>query len=172
MYHAEKTTKFLENLNTRKGTIWKATKRIINKTSNMPILINNNNVELRSNSEKADGFAKYFSSISNVCNDLGTRTFTSKVRNAVNKYVKTDVDVEEIKFCTYNEVVDCIKSLKSNKASGHDKISSKILKNLPKKAIVFLLKLINGMFITGHFPSRWKIAKVIPIAKKGKDNTN
>ena len=26
------------------------------------------------------------------------------------------------------------------------------------------------LFITGNFPSSWKIAKVIPIAKKGKDN--
>ena len=64
-----------------------------------------------------------------------------------------------------------IKSLKSGKATGTDKISSTLLKNLPRKALVFIVKIINGIFTTGHFPAVWKIAKVIPIKKKGKNES-
>ena len=68
--------------------------------------------------------------------------------------------------------LDAIKALKNNKASGDDGISAIVLKNLPRKAIVYILKLISGMLITGHFPDKFKIARVIPIYKKGKDATN
>ena len=78
---------------------------------------------------------------------------------------------KKIKFCNYKEVVNYIKTLKSGKATGHDKISSNILRNLPRKALVLIVKIINGIFITGHFLAVWKTAKVIPIHKKGKDGS-
>lgn len=71
----------------------------------------------------------------------------------------------------YAEVVKSIKSLKNGKSAGHDMITSIILKNLPRKALVFIIKVINGIFSTGYFPKDWKLAKVIPIGKKGKDSS-
>lgn len=64
-----------------------------------------------------------------------------------------------------------IKEPKSNKATGHDCISAKVLKNLPRKAVVFIVKLMNGMYCTSHFPTDWKIAKVISVHKKNKDTS-
>lgn len=38
------------------------------------------------------------------------------------------------------------------------------------KAFVMLTKIINSMLQIGHFPNAWKISKVIPIYKQGKDS--
>ena len=40
-----------------------------------------------------------------------------------------------------------------------------------KKALVLIIKIINGIFRTGYFPSDWKTAKVIPTGKKDKDSS-
>lgn len=50
-------------------------------------------------------------------------------------------------------------------------IGAKIIKNLPRKAVVYLLKLINGTLCTGYFPKVWKLAKVIPVPKKNRELT-
>ncbi len=50
-----------------------------------------------------------------------------------------------------------------------DGIDNRILKNLPKKAIVKLLYIINAILKLQHFPQLWKCAEVVPILKSGKN---
>ena len=45
-----------------------------------------------------------------------------------------------------------------------------MLKNISRKALVMIIKIMNGMLCTGHYPTNWKIAKVIPIPKPNKNN--
>ena len=60
-----------------------------------------------------------------------------------------------------------LNSLKSKPSSGHDGISTSLLKYLSPALIAQLRIIINQSLITGIFPDQLKIAKVIPIYKKG-----
>ena len=69
---------------------------------------------------------------------------------------------------TVNDVTSVIASLKLNKAFGPDDISNRILRSLPKSGVELLTKIFNSCVATGHVPCKWKLAKIIPILKKGK----
>ena len=60
-----------------------------------------------------------------------------------------------------------LKTLKTNKAVRPNSIPTKILITYPKSLDKPLLELINLIFAQGKFPTILKIAKVIPIHKKG-----
>ena len=89
-------------------------------------------------------------------NPLG---FTDNLRNVSNIFVLFDA--------TETEVINIIKSLDPNKASGQDSISVKILKNVNNLLSPILSKLIDQAFYEGVYPSSLKLAKVVPIFKSG-----
>lgn len=167
-----KFEKYVKKLNFNDGSLWKFSKRFAKKTESPTTLYDKNLTELNNDKEIANAFAVHFAGMSNVLDELGNKSYSKKITTEVNKLRKRKPDLNEVNFVKYSEVLDAIKALKNNKASGDDGISAIVLKNLPRKAIVYILKLINGMFITGHFPDKFKIARVIPIYKKGKDATN
>src|SRR6056300_464138 len=57
-------------------------------------------------------------------------------------------------------------------ASGPDDIHYQILKHLPDSCLYTLLTMYNKIWLEGTFPSCWREATVIPIAKPGKDPTS
>ena len=57
-------------------------------------------------------------------------------------------------------------SLSTKTSSGHDGISIKLLKFLSPGLIKPLTLIINQSLITGIFPEKLKLAKVIPLYKK------
>lgn len=171
LYVSENWNKFVSNLKVNDGSVWKIVKRYKRKgiVDSLPDLTNDDNELLTTNDKKVDGFAKFFSTVSKISDNLGVDYFSKKVTNDVNKFLKQNININDVDLTNYKEVKQTIKTLKNNKALGNDVISGKILKNLPTKCIVYLIKLINGIMCTGFFPTSWKIAKVIPIYKKGKD---
>ncbi|GBP47616.1 Probable RNA-directed DNA polymerase from transposon X-element [Eumeta japonica] len=58
------------------------------------------------------------------------------------------------------------------KVPGTDGISTAVLRQLPKRAMVAMNNVFNGMLKTGHFPEAWKKGKVITIPKPGKNPRN
>ena len=70
-------------------------------------------------------------------------------------------DVNEVKFF--------VKSLKNNKAPGLDAISPIILKNMTNTFFVVITRIFNWCIVHGYFPKLFKVAKVVPILKPGKD---
>lgn len=87
--------------------------------------------------------------------------------DTVNRFRKQTAGVNKISFASCIEISSIIKELKSNKATSHDNINAKVFKNLPRKVIVFLIKLINGMHYTSHF--LLKNCQINPSAQKNKD---
>ena len=65
-----------------------------------------------------------------------------------------------------NDVKKTIMSLRSKTSSGHDGISTKLLKFISPALIESFRIIINQSLITSIYPHRLKIAKVIPIYKK------
>jgi hypothetical protein len=53
--------------------------------------------------------------------------------------------------------------------AGPDQKNNRLLKKLPRKAIVYLTHIMNACFKYSYFPTAWKQANVIPILKPGKD---
>ena len=60
-----------------------------------------------------------------------------------------------------------INDLASKSSCGPDKISSILLKRLANYIVTPLTVMINQSLCTGTFPDKLKLAKVIPLYKKG-----
>jgi hypothetical protein len=73
-----------------------------------------------------------------------------------------------IKHASPREVAEVIDNLKLIKAPGHDRISPVMIRELPRKGIVFLTYLINCAIRIRYVPKAWKKAKMIVIPKAGK----
>lgn len=70
-----------------------------------------------------------------------------------------------------DELLKIINSFKSKPSSGYDEISIKLIKFVKFSLVKPLLHLINSSLISGIFPDKLKISKVIPVYKKG-ETTN
>jgi hypothetical protein len=66
------------------------------------------------------------------------------------------------------EVKEAIKKCNNNKAPGFHSITGLILRELPRKATVFLTTIYNSMVRLAYFPITWKFAQIIMIYKPGK----
>ena len=79
---------------------------------------------------------------------------------------KTDNFLRDIVITT-DEIVDIIKIINPNKASGPNIISHKMLKLCPEKIAVPLQIIFNKSLLQCKYPTSWKVAHVIAIFKKG-----
>ena len=80
--------------------------------------------------------------------------------------LKTDEKLQDISI-NLDEIIDVIKILEPNKASGPDIISHRMLKICPQGVAEPLRIIFNKSLSQCKFPSAWKIAHVIAIFKKG-----
>ena len=69
------------------------------------------------------------------------------------------------------ETLKIFKSISNKKSAGTDDIPNIVLKHLPFKTILDYNILFNNCLNNCYFPKVWKVAKVVPIRKKGKDPT-
>ena len=67
---------------------------------------------------------------------------------------------------TPSEIYDITKSLKNSFSTGHDEISSNMLKKIICPILIPLTHIFNLSLSTGVYPNSFKLAKVIPIYKK------
>ncbi|GBP65548.1 RNA-directed DNA polymerase from mobile element jockey [Eumeta japonica] len=72
-------------------------------------------------------------------------------------------------FVSPAETDKMISRLPKRKAPGPDGIPTAGIRQLPRRAMVAMTWLFNGIFRTGHFPKNWKMGRVIAIPKAGKD---
>jgi hypothetical protein len=73
------------------------------------------------------------------------------------------------KLTNPDEVQEAIRGLKVSKAPGPNGIPNRALKHLPHRAVSLLAQIFKEIFLTHHFPTMWKHARVISILKLGKD---
>ncbi len=72
---------------------------------------------------------------------------------------------------TPDEIKTSLKELKSNSATGFDRIHNSFLKNLPLPYVKSILILFNKCMEERQMPSAWKIAKITMIPKKDQPKT-
>ena len=73
----------------------------------------------------------------------------------------------EKNFMTSENVMECLNQLKTKNCEGYDRMPLRILKDGAPVLIEPLSKLFHKIYETKEIPEQWKIAKVIPLFKKG-----
>lgn len=66
------------------------------------------------------------------------------------------------------QVTNIFKKIKKKTSTGFDGIPNIVLANLPMKIVKVYTILFNNILNNTTLPDKWKVAKVIPIQKKGK----
>ena len=69
-----------------------------------------------------------------------------------------------------SELINIVRNFKNKKSAGYDKIDMVIVKKVISTIVTPLTHICNMSFNSGVFPSKMKIAKVIPIFKTGEKN--
>ncbi|GBP69446.1 RNA-directed DNA polymerase from mobile element jockey [Eumeta japonica] len=72
-------------------------------------------------------------------------------------------------FVSPAETGRAIARLPKRKAPRPDGISTTAIRQLPRRAMVAINRLFNGILRTGHFPRNWQMGRVIAIPKPSKD---
>ena len=68
---------------------------------------------------------------------------------------------------TEDEVLKIISKLKNSKSTGTDFISTWIIKLVSRELLPVITHIVNLSIASGEFPVQWKLAKVVPLLKKG-----
>ena len=101
----------------------------------------------------------------NLANKIGTTddNFVSYIRNTKSEFAAFHP-------ITIGSVYNLLSGLSSNKATGIDKISSKIIKIAAPVFSDSLTHIFNQSIAQSFFPDEWKIARVVPLFKNGQRN--
>lgn len=166
-FNNERFQNFTANLSPSEDTsysLWKITKSQNQPRAPIPPLTLPNGTWARDNKEKAEIFAKHLCDVFKP-NDT-VQPPNPEIRDFLDSPNQLSLPIQSF---TPSEVSKFIKTeLKPFKAPGYELITGKILKELPKKAIMFLTFIFNAILRTEHFPAQWKVSEIIMIAKPGK----
>ena len=157
-------SKELENAEGNLNATWNTINQIINKNKpcNSTDTLVIDDKEITNPAEIAEAFNSFFTSIgpelaSKInCNKKHFTDYLSKPNKNTMCFIPTD----------QHEIFEIVKSLKSKKSTGHDGISTKLLKQIILNIASPLEYIFNLSLSTGCCPDLLKLAKVIPIHKK------
>jgi hypothetical protein len=166
----EAWTKKIEKLTPNDNSLWKFSKYIRNERSSIPVLDDGNSKAI-TNSEKAGMLAATFQKSHTISQHFHHNPTSKLVTSSLESFSKLNhADLSKIKLIHPCEVKSIIRNLKNSKSPGLDSIENIVIKHLPFKCIIFLVKIFNSCLLTSTFPDSWKVAKIIPIKKPGKPN--
>lgn len=83
------------------------------------------------------------------------------VNATVQEYLQSPtIPFERDDFISSAEVARVVRRLLGKKTPGNDGITNATLKQMPRKGLVSLARLFNGILHTQRFPAEWKTGKV------------
>jgi hypothetical protein len=128
-----------------------------------------NDINYTQPSEIAELFNEHFT---NVGHDLAHQI--PPIQDQPDKFIPETSTVYTFKTTEPNEVLIAINKLAATKASGMDKLPTKILKMAAPIISESLASIFNVSLKNGFFPNDLKVAKVSPVFKTGdgKDRNN
>ena len=157
---------FLKFKNDAKKT-WSTINSILSKTKQpkvLPDYLIVENIKLDNTREIAEKFNDFFINIG--------PTLSKNIKRNSNKHFSVFLKDKTQHIFTFTpvnitDVSKSIKELKGKSSSGHDNISTRLLKDISPVIVSILTHIIKQSLNTGIFPQRLKIAKVVPLFKKG-----
>lgn len=143
-------------------SLWKAVNKFKTPITNVPPLRRPNGSWARSDVEKALLFTDHLEKVFQPNPEAIEFQPSIVIPHIVNS---------PIKLC-FEEVKKAIR-INSNpkKAPGQDKITGKMIQQLPDVAILLLTVIFNSILALGYYPKLWKISQIKMIPKPGKDLT-
>ena len=146
---------------------WKTINEIMNRNKhkqNLPDEFAIDDKLISDRTEISNRFNEFFSGIGmNLCKNIDMPTDIS-YKDFLTNPSKNCFAFQNIENKTIITVID---SLKPKNSIGHDKISCKLLKFVKHELANPLKLIINQSFQMSIFPSHLKIARIIPVHKKG-----
>ena len=97
------------------------------------------------------------------------RTFLAKSLLRPLKWEMNDPNLQKFVSAKVREI--CFR-LDIRKATGHDRISNSVMRNLPWSAVELLTRVFNACVTRSYFPDSWKVAKIFPVHKKDKNKSD
>ena len=89
----------------------------------------------------------------------------------IRRQTEQPIDIADDKDFTQDDVRQVIEGFIPKKAPGPDGITSEILKLIYKGIPKTVTSIYNKCLRTGCFPANWKIARILPTTKPGRDDT-
>ena len=146
---------------------WKIANEIGKPPKNREIILDINGETIREELKISEQFNKFFvRKIKNLRSKLNSTTkfdpFEKLWKKMRNKNLRFS-----LKPVTESQIIKIVRSLNNTNSTGTDTISTKILKDAIGVLAAPITWIVNTSILTGIFPDMWKMAKVIPILKKG-----
>ena len=138
-------------------------KRVTNDP--LPNFITMKKREIFDKKEFSETFNNYFVNIGPI---LAASILESKA--TFQNYIHYDGPCLSTINLTDLELENAFASLKTNKSSGYDDVSSDFVKKVSDEPFVILKHIFNISLIKGIFPDKLKIARVTTIFKKGNNS--
>ncbi len=160
----------LESFDVASKNFWQTTKLLKNKTGVLPPLKLNDGSVAYTNQQKSETLADNFHKSHTLTLNYNNPRITNVVARSIRLINDTQIDPPELaKILTKpKEIYEILKRLKIRKSPGDDRITNRILRQIPKRAVVLLTTIFNACMKFSHFPTVWKTAKVIAIPKPNK----
>ena len=144
---------------------WKVLKQAMNLSKNKSDItrIRSNNIIFEDFDNIANIFNNYFSSIGeNLAEDIPPAT------KHFSEYLGTPNPNSIFLAPTYRqEIIAIVSRLNNKKSPGYDDINNFIIKGVISSIVDPLVHILNLSLLSGQVPANMKIAKVIPLFKKG-----
>lgn len=170
LMRANAFNKKLSEFKNNSRQLWNVTKFLKNGCNRLPALKDDNQRYLTTDNEKANEIGNAFCNAHKITHDAKSDIQTeSHVASSIFNLGFLFPVPNTIKLIKPAEVIRIVSTLKSRKSPGNDNINNTLIKHLPKRAFVLLTYIFNACLRLGYFPNSWKLAKVIPIPKPGKD---
>ena len=163
--------KLLKSHQNSSRQLWNTFGKILNKNKQNKRKIGSLNINGDKISDPqtiTDSFNNFFSQIG----DNLAANFAGNNTNEYKKYLGSPANQSMLLYkISQNEIKNAIKNLKNSNSSGDDEITSTFVKLSAPVLIPALHMIYNLSLTSGVYPHKLKIAKVVPIHKKG-DSTS
>lgn len=158
-------THYITNLNRYDNSIWKPIKNSKKPKTHVPPIRDERGMNLqwaRDDDEKTQLFAEHLAQVFTPNDDQPDNELERDINNI-------PMHIPPIRPLTVNEVQREIKYLNTRKAPGIDKLTPTMIKELPRKGIVYITLIFNAIIRLNYWPKLLKTAEIILIPKQGKN---
>lgn len=164
----------LESFDFASKRFWQTTKLLKNRNDYLPPLKGNDGTVAYTNHQKSETLAGAFHKSHTLTLSYNNKRTENAVNCSMRQIDDARIDASELaKLLTKpKEIHNILRSLKVRKSPGDDYVTNKILKQIPKRAVVFLTTVFNACMKFSYFPANWKIARVVAIPKPNKSLTS
>ena len=153
--------------------MWEKTWQIINEVTNRKVKSNIIADEIAFDGNTFVGKTEIAKGFNDFFTDIGP-SLAGKIQHSDQTHASYLPPKQPYKFGVSQinkwELDKIVKSIQNKSSSGYDGMSNKLLKEIYDSIHAPLLHVINLSITKGVFPDEWKIAKIVPIYKKGSKN--